>query len=212
VLVCGGSFAIVQFLWSNFVGPGLVDIIGGLVSLACTAMFCARWRPAVSWDFHQAQSGPQGRPQTAVPVSPSVVPAASGSAVRAWMPWVFLSVFVTLWGAGPFKALLTGGPAGARTYWETGRPPAPHAVLSPAFDVPGLHRAVFREHPVEPDPVNRALINDPAYRTKRAEAARFSLNWLSATGTAILFSAIVTALYLRIPAATVLQVAGMTFL
>ena len=35
VLVSGGSFAIVQFLWSNYVGPELVDIIGGLVSLGC---------------------------------------------------------------------------------------------------------------------------------------------------------------------------------
>ncbi len=34
VLVSGGSFAIVQYLWSNFVGPELVDIVGGLVSLA----------------------------------------------------------------------------------------------------------------------------------------------------------------------------------
>ena len=37
------------------------------------------------------------------------------SLVRAWMPWVFLSVFVTVWGAGPTKAFLNGGPAGAAT-------------------------------------------------------------------------------------------------
>src|SRR5262245_15675046 len=30
LLVCGGSFAVVQFLVSNFVGPALVDVIGGL--------------------------------------------------------------------------------------------------------------------------------------------------------------------------------------
>ena len=41
VLVSGGSFAIVQFLWSNYVGPELVDIIGGLVSLGCLGLFCA---------------------------------------------------------------------------------------------------------------------------------------------------------------------------
>ena len=51
VLVSGGSFAVVQFLWSNYVGPELVDIIGGLVSLGCLAVFCAWWRPAESWDF-----------------------------------------------------------------------------------------------------------------------------------------------------------------
>ena len=52
----------------------------------------------------------------------------------------------------------------------------------------------------------------PAYRAKRAEAARFTFNWLSATGTAILLAALVTAMYLRIPAAQVVQVAGMTFM
>ena len=51
VLVSGGSFAIVQFLWSNYVGPELVDIIGGLVSLGCLTPFCAWWRPADEWDF-----------------------------------------------------------------------------------------------------------------------------------------------------------------
>ena len=204
VLVSGGSFAVVQFLWSNYVGPELVDIVGGLVSLACTALFCARWRPAEAWDFPEA-----GRP-AGQPAMPAPAAAAGGSTIRAWMPWVFLSVFVTLWGAGPIKAFLNGGPAGAASYRETGRPPAPHAVLSPAFDVPGLHRLVFREHPVEADHVARDRVDDPAYRAKRAEAARFTLNWLSATGTAILFAALATVIYLRVPAAQVVQVAGMT--
>ncbi len=51
VLVCGGSFAIVQFLWSNYVGPELVDIMGGLVSLGSLALFCTWWKPAEEWDF-----------------------------------------------------------------------------------------------------------------------------------------------------------------
>ena len=49
--------------------------------------------------------------------------------------------------------------------------------------------------------MDRARIGDPAYRATRAEAARFSFNWLSATGTAILGAALMTILYLRIPAA-----------
>ena len=128
------------------------------------------------------------------------------------MPWVFLSIFVTAWGAGPIKAFLNAGPTGMRTYRETGRQPPPHPVLSPAFDVPGLHRMVFRDHPVEPQPVDRARVGDPAYRNGRAEAARFTFNWLSATGTAILCAALVTIIYLRVPAATALEVAGMTLM
>jgi lactate permease len=126
------------------------------------------------------------------------------------MPWVFLSVFVTLWGMAPVKAFLNGGPAGAALYREKHVASPPHAFLSPAFDVPWLHRMVFRDHPVEIDAVDRTRIDDAAYRAKRAEAARFNFNWISATGTAILLAALATAIFLRIPARVVLGIGGTT--
>ena len=69
---------------------------------------------------------------------------------------------------------------------------------------------VYREHPVEVDAVDRSRMHDPGYKAKRAEAARFTFNWLSATGTAILFSALATALFLRIPPLLVLSTAVAT--
>jgi lactate permease len=220
VLVSGGSFAIVQFLWSNYVGPELVDIIGGLVSLGCLALFCTVWRPAEAWDFPREDRAQSGAGASLPAEAGLDLPAKAGQAtgathtradvMRAWMPWVFLSVFVTAWGAGPIKAFLNAGPAGMAGYNQTGRPPAPHAVLSPAFEVPSLHRFVFRDYPVEAEAVDRARIGDPAYRSTRAEVARFSFNWLSATGTAILCAALMTILYLRIPSAQALQIAGAT--
>ena len=201
VAVCGGSFAIVQFWWSNYVGPELVDIMGGLVSLASLALFCTWWKPAEIWEFPSAA----GTPRVQIPVPSGAIPRPA--LVRAWMPWVFLSVFVTAWGIGPIKAYLNAGPAGFAAYRKTGTQPPPHAVLSHAFEVPALHRMIFREFPVEVDRVDRARIQDPAYRAKRAEAARFVFNWLSATGTAILFAALATALYLRIPRRVVLTTA-----
>jgi lactate permease len=126
------------------------------------------------------------------------------------MPWVFLSIFVTAWGLGPVKAFLNGGPAGAAHYGRTHAPPPPHPILSPAFEVPALHRMVFRDFPVEPDPVDRARLQQAEYKAKRAEAARFTFNWLSATGTAILFAAFATILYLRVPASVVAATAART--
>jgi lactate permease len=199
VAVCGGSFAIVQFWWSNFVGPELVDIMGGLVSLACLTVFCAWWKPSETWDF----PGSDQREQT----PPGSLRIPRPALVQAWMPWVFLSVFVTAWGIGPIKAYLNAGPAGLAVYRATRAQPPPHAILSHAFEVPALHRMIFREFPVEIDRVDRARIQDREYRMKRAEAARFIFNWLSATGTAILFAALATALYLRIPAGTVVSIA-----
>ena len=74
VLVCGGSFAIVQFLWSNFVGPELVDIMGGLVSLGCLAIFCTWWKPAETWDF-PVSGRRRRRGAPARDAAPQVIPA-----------------------------------------------------------------------------------------------------------------------------------------
>ena len=215
VVVSGGSFAIVQFLWSNYVGPELVDIIGGLASLGSLGVFCVWWKPRESWEFPIAagqRSARSSSPATAGlerPVSPQLA-MTRGSVARAWMPWIVLSVFVTAWGTGSVKAFLNAGPAGARTYRATGRAPAPHPVLSPAFEVPALHQMVFRDFPVVTTAVDRARLREPAYKAQRAEAARFTFNWLSATGTAILFAALVTAVFLRIPARVVLQMVALT--
>ncbi len=83
-------------------------------------------------------------------------------------------------------------------------------MLSPAFEVPGLHRMVFREYPVEVDAVDRSRMATRPTRPSAPRRRDSSFNWLSATGTAILFAALATALFLRIPAALVLQTAGTT--
>jgi lactate permease len=134
---------------------------------------------------------------------------AQRAMVRAWAPWCFLSMFVVLWGITPSKSLLNGGPSGLRAY-RASAPAVVSPVLSPSFDVPGLHRAVFRDFPVVLEAVQPGMIGDAAYREKHAEPARFVLNWLSATGNSILLAAIATALFLRISPATFLRVGFQT--
>src|SRR5256712_1444836 len=59
VLVTGISFAIVQFLVSNFVGPELTDIIAALVSMGCLAALLRVWRPKETWQFaHEEAAAP----------------------------------------------------------------------------------------------------------------------------------------------------------
>jgi lactate permease len=125
------------------------------------------------------------------------------------MPWIFLSVAVILWGLTPVKALLNGGPPALAAYRAGGRPTV-NQMLSPTWNVPLLHQSVFREFPVVAAPVDRSRIGDPAYRNERAEAAQFTLNWASATGTAILLATLASALYLRVPFPTLISVAGAT--
>ncbi len=69
VLVTGISFAIVQFLVSNFVGPELTDILAALVSMGCLAVLLRFWHPAEVWRFAH---------ETAASVAPHHVPGAIG--------------------------------------------------------------------------------------------------------------------------------------
>lgn len=193
VLVCGGTFALVQFAWSNYVGVELVDIAGGLASIAALAWLCRVWQPKDQWE-DAAVAAPARDSFAAAGSGPSAVAKATArQALRAWMPWLFLSVAVIVWGLPPVKATLTQG------------------ALAPSWDVPKLHRTVFRDYPVVPVPVDPGRIDEPAYRTQHAEAARYTVNWASATGTAILLAALASALYLRVPFGQVLAIARMTF-
>jgi lactate permease len=177
VSVCGGSFALVQFAWSNFVGPELVDIAGALVSLGAVGLLCLWWHPR------------DGAGQA--PAAPVVVRHLHAREVlRGWSPWILLTVFVTLWGMPSFKSALNS------TSW-----------CAPQFQVPALHRRVFRQFPVVAAPVDRARVEMADYRNTRAEAAVFTLNWASATGTSVLGAAFVTILLLRIRPREVAEVA-----
>ena len=191
VAVCGGTFAIVQFAWSNWIGVELVDIAGGLASIAALALFCRVWQPADQWeDARVAAAGRLDAPVrsafAAATTAPPVASASAGHALathsvgRAWMPWVFLSVAVIIWGLPATKKALTG------------------PVLAPAVPVPLLHRAVFRDYPVVTAKIDPARIAEPAYRNERAETAVLAINWASATGTAILLATIASAIYLRV--------------
>jgi len=193
VLVCGGSFAVVQFAWSNLVGPELVDIVGGLVSLGAVGLLCLWWKPS---------DGAEPDPETRRPVGGHASP---GQVIRAWLPWILLSVFVTLWGLPSIKTLLNRGPValgwhGSAWTW-----------LAPQIEVPALHRRVFREYPVVATPVDRSRTGDADYRRAGAESAVFSVNWASATGTSVVCAALATILALRMRRRVVMEVARDTW-
>jgi lactate permease len=186
VLVCGGTFGIVQFLWSNFIGVELVDIAGGVASIGALALLCRTWQPRDIWTF-------EGDAQ---PLAAASVPDGEFDrrlVRRAWMPWLFLSIAVIVWGMTPVKAALNSSP-----------------VLAPRWNVPYLHRLVFRDYPVVPVKIDPAQIADTGYRNAHAEPAVYTLNWVSATGTGVLLATLATALYFRVSLAQLLAVAATT--
>jgi lactate permease len=104
ILVAGLSFAIPQYLVSNFHGPWLVDIVAAISSMICLAAFLRIWRPANAMtSMPRAPSESQSYTDT-----PASTPLSSPAIRRAWTPWLVLSVFVFLWGMPQIKALLDG--------------------------------------------------------------------------------------------------------
>ena len=174
VAVCGGTFAFLQFMTANFHGPALVDVVGGLGSLIVLAIMLRFWQPREIWRF------PDEPPVAEVAVDPSLT---TRQILKAWMPWVFLSVLVFAWGWPSVKLSLNGGP-----------PDHPNLLAGStkfSFPIPGLHNLVYRTAPVAP-------VAAGADRTAEPEKAVFEIPWLSTTGTGIFLAAILTAIWLRI--------------
>src|SRR5476651_333580 len=64
ILVTGVSFAVPQFLISNFINPWIVDIGASLISLACLIGFLQVWKPEIIWTsaaLRSADTSMQGR-------------------------------------------------------------------------------------------------------------------------------------------------------
>ena len=169
ILVTGVSFAIPQFLVSNYIGPELVDIIAAIVSMASLIAFLRVWQPKKIWTS-PSMRGHDPSAAEAKPAQP-VVRYSRAQLINAWMPWLILSVFVFVWGLPSVKAALNG-------------------IFAPAFPMDGLHNLIEKMPPVVPNPTK--------------EGAVYTLNLLSATGTGILLSALISALVMRYsPAAIV---------
>ena len=97
VLVAGGSFAIVQFITANFLGPELPDIASAVVSIACTTIFLRFWQPAKPFIFESTSDK-----------KIEVKKHATNQIVLAWMPFVVLIIAILIWTQGWFKALFAG--------------------------------------------------------------------------------------------------------
>ena len=137
ILVTGLSLAIPQYLVSNFIGPELVDIIAAIVSMTTLILFLRVWQPKTIWTStslkgHETDGG-EAKPAVAV------VNHSRAELVRAWTPWVILSVFVFIWGLPPVKAYF-------------------NSIWAPAFPIEGLHNLIEKMPPVVPNPTKEGAV------------------------------------------------------
>ena len=187
ILVVGGSFAATQWFWANHMDSNLVDIAAGVVSLVATLLFLRFWQPKKIWRFADEQA------VTAVEARASVKHFSAGQIAKAWMPFAILSLFVLVWGLPAVKLAMNKATTPAfKVVMADGK-----ARPGPAgWDWPYLHAKVFRTTPVVAKPT--------------AEAARFDLNWLTATGTGCFLAALFAGLILGLKPGKMFQIFGRT--
>jgi lactate permease len=169
VAVAGVTFAIPQYLVSNYHGPWLTDIIAALVSMLCLILFLKIWHPQRIW-------GHEGHQESERRAARGTHGHSRGEVARAWLPWLILSVLVFCWGTYTGKKIMN---TPEKVFTSTSAWQTPLSkITNPQISVPGLNKMVQRVPPVVAKPT--------------AEAAVFGLNWLSATGSGILIAAIIS--------------------
>ena len=181
ILVTGVSFAVPQFVISNYHGPMLVDVGAAIISMACLVLFLKMWKPKEIW----RTTALKGRDQDGGPASESTgfTRHPTGMIVRAWIPWLILTVFVFTWGFKETKDILDGKHVEVVQQPDgTKKDKVTYGITRIEIPIASLHEKVEKVPPVVAKPVK--------------EAAKYNFNWLSATGSGIFLSAIIAGLFM----------------
>ncbi len=96
ILVSGISFAFVQWFTSNYMGPMLPDILAGIASILSLLLLLKYWKPKSIWRFKEEPSL-----QTSVEIK-----YTSLQILRAWSPFIIMTLFIIAWGFQPVKDIL----------------------------------------------------------------------------------------------------------
>ncbi len=137
ILVTGLSFAIPQYLISNFINPWIVDIGASVASMASLILFLRVWKPKEIWTSPKLRQHDDS--VSANPVPPLAAPASGKAIALAWLPWAILCVLLTLWASDAYKTVVNG-------------------FFAPAIPVDGLHNLVERAPPVVAAPAPEAAV------------------------------------------------------
>ncbi|NNV06538.1 L-lactate permease [Geobacillus sp. C56-T2] len=164
IIVSGVSFALTQYLSSNFLGPELPDILSSLVSIVALAVLLKYWKPKSTFRFAtESEVAAAGQAARAT--------HSSWEVFRAWSPFLVLTALISLWGIPQVKAALTGHYEGTNALLKAVNAIGSHLTFMPP--VPGL---------------NNQILN----ASGQPIAAVYKLELLGAAGTAILLAAVVS--------------------
>ena len=129
ILVTGASFAIPQFVISNYINPWIVDIGASLISMGCLILFLKVWQPKELW-LSPALRGNDESASTMKPVKAmNKTPLSQTQLWSALLPWIIVCIVMLIWGNGSFKT------------WA-------NSIFTWNYPVPGLDKMINKMPPV----------------------------------------------------------------
>ena len=139
ILVTGVSFAIPQFVISNYINPWIVDIGASLISMGCLILFLKVWQPRELW-LSPVLRGKDESAATMKAVTPmDKTPLTQAQLWSALLPWVIVCIVMLIWGNGAFKT------------WA-------NSIFTWNYPVPELHNMINKVPPVAPKPTPEGAV------------------------------------------------------
>jgi lactate permease len=139
ILVTGVTFAIPQFLISNFINPWIVDIGASLISMACLIGFLQIWQPKVVWTSPALRSRDDSAATMSKKPPKSSKKPTSAEVWASLLPWIIVCVILLLWGTNAVKNILN-----AYATWN--------------YPVPGLHNMINKVAPIVATPTKEGAV------------------------------------------------------
>jgi lactate permease len=184
-LMAGGAFAVMQWFASGWAPTHLMtDVVSGVFSVICTALFLRFvWHPKKRFLLQSEREA--GKSAETIDKSTWKYPYTIGQTIYAWLPWAILIACCALWGMPEYKKTLNALFASVKFDTTLLGSKFGGTLSLPFWDMPALHNLVQRTPPV-------------VLAGAKPEAARFTINWLSAAGTGVFVAAILSGLVLRL--------------
>jgi len=139
ILVTGLSFAIPQFVISNYINPWIVDIGASLISMGCLILFLKVWQPKQLWLSPALRGRDESTATMTTPKPIDKTPLTQTELWSALLPWIIVCIVMLIWGNGAFKT------------WA-------NSIFVWNYPVPELHNMINTVPPVAPKPTPQGAV------------------------------------------------------
>jgi lactate permease len=139
ILVTGISFAVPQFVISNYINPWIVDIGASLISMGALILFLKVWQPKQLWLSPALRGNDESTATMAAAKPLDKTPLTQAQLWSALLPWVIVCIVMLIWGNGIFKS------------WA-------NSIFTWNYPIPELHNMINKVPPVAAAPTKEGAV------------------------------------------------------